>query len=209
MSATIEQIKSALRTVTEEDDLSKAIVLAAIDELAELRAKVNELTKDRDHWKANHDAQVSAARLLRYKTDLPVERAEAYDELIELRAKYQESEDAESCLAMLYGDMIADGVCTKATPPMFLTEAIRHKVHVLEKEVSELRAKLATMEEKLRWRTPDEEPDWSNPDENGYTKLELRRVDTGEHQKIYKQKFDNYYGLIAWRPALPGPGEQL
>lgn len=64
---------------------------------------------------------------------------DAIDELAELRAKCSEAQDAQSCLNMIQDAMVADGICTKATPPMFLTEAIRA-------HVAELRTEMATSE---------------------------------------------------------------
>lgn len=49
-------------------------VLALIAEVRALRA-------DRDHWKANHDNQVSRARFLIERGDIPVERVRAYEEM--------------------------------------------------------------------------------------------------------------------------------
>lgn len=45
--------------------------------IADLRA----MTADRDHWKANHDAQVQRARVLIDREDLPLERVQAYEQI--------------------------------------------------------------------------------------------------------------------------------
>lgn len=42
-------------------------------------AQIKTLTAERDHWKANHDAQVERARILIDKVDLPLERVKAYE----------------------------------------------------------------------------------------------------------------------------------
>lgn len=49
-----------------------------------LQSQLLELEKDRDHWKANHDTQVKAARALKERDDIPVERVMYYDEFIRL-----------------------------------------------------------------------------------------------------------------------------
>ncbi|WP_250519514.1 hypothetical protein [Caballeronia sp. NCTM1] len=64
-------------------------------------AEIAALRKERDHWKANHDAQVSRARLLIERTDLPLERVRAYEELAALRERIAGMEkDAERMSAL-------------------------------------------------------------------------------------------------------------
>ncbi|MEZ2310812.1 hypothetical protein AB6809_29630 [Paraburkholderia sp. RCC_158] len=43
--------------------------------------RIAELERERDHWKANHDAQVERARVLMERTDVPVERTRAYQHM--------------------------------------------------------------------------------------------------------------------------------
>lgn len=50
-------------------------------------AEIKDLRRERDHWKANHDFQVARARLLIERTDLPLERVRAYEELAALRER--------------------------------------------------------------------------------------------------------------------------
>ncbi len=50
-----------------------------------LISKCEKLMKERDHWKANHDNQVSRARVLMERPDLPIERVEAYNLIKDLR----------------------------------------------------------------------------------------------------------------------------
>lgn len=57
-------------------------VAAAQPEQAALAA----MTAERDHWKANHDAQVQRARLLIDRQDIPVERVKAYEQVTALTA---------------------------------------------------------------------------------------------------------------------------
>lgn len=40
------------------------------------------LRKDRDRWKANHDHQVEVNRLLRDRPDLPIERLRSYEDIM-------------------------------------------------------------------------------------------------------------------------------
>lgn len=54
--------------------------------------EVMALKKERDHWKANHDNRVAAARLLHYRLDLPLERVKAYEKYVELQEKLAEME---------------------------------------------------------------------------------------------------------------------
>ena len=52
-----------------------------------MRAEIATLTAERDHWKANHDAQVQQARLLIDRVDMPVERVKAYALVTRLTAE--------------------------------------------------------------------------------------------------------------------------
>jgi hypothetical protein len=64
-------------------------------------AEIAALRKERDHWKANHDAQVSRARLLIERTDLPLDRVRAYEEVAALRERIAGMEkDAERMSAL-------------------------------------------------------------------------------------------------------------
>ena len=51
------------------------------------------MTKDRDHWKANHDHQVIIARILKDRTDMPLERVKAHG-LVGLLLKELEQQNA-------------------------------------------------------------------------------------------------------------------
>lgn len=46
--------------------------------------RIEQLEKEVDHWKSNHDNQVKKARTLIERKDLPIERVEAYSLLIGL-----------------------------------------------------------------------------------------------------------------------------
>jgi len=84
-------LRDELNDIAKEssNDLMQAAWSARDAEIAALR-------KERDHWKANHDAQVSRARLLIERTDMPLERVRAYEELAALRERIAGMEkDAE------------------------------------------------------------------------------------------------------------------
>lgn len=58
---------------------------------------IAKLTAERDHWKANHDNRVKAARVLIDRPDLPLERTEAYrqmEKLIAERDAYKKALDS-------------------------------------------------------------------------------------------------------------------
>ncbi len=58
----------------------------------ELKEQLTECKKERDHWKANHDNRVEAARLLHYRLDLPLERVKAYEKYVEMQERLAEVE---------------------------------------------------------------------------------------------------------------------
>lgn len=49
-------------------------IVAAVNEVAELRDQLATALKDRDHWKANHSEMVQRNSVLRERPDLPVDR---------------------------------------------------------------------------------------------------------------------------------------
>ncbi len=57
-----------------------------------LISKCEKLMKERDHWKANHDNQVSRARVLMDRPDLPIERVETYNLFKDLMAELEEAQ---------------------------------------------------------------------------------------------------------------------
>jgi hypothetical protein len=52
--------------------------------------RADKAAAERDHWKANHDNQVSRARFLIERGDIPIERVRAYEEMQTLRAILQD-----------------------------------------------------------------------------------------------------------------------
>lgn len=57
------------------------------EHLRSLAAAFRDMEKARDHWKANCQNRVEAARLLIQRPDLPIERVAAYHELVELQVR--------------------------------------------------------------------------------------------------------------------------
>ncbi|KVH64436.1 hypothetical protein WS89_03905 [Burkholderia sp. MSMB1072] len=54
-----------------------------------MREAIEATCKERDHWKANHDAQVQRARVLVDRPDMPLERVQAYQQIGELHRKVE------------------------------------------------------------------------------------------------------------------------
>lgn len=52
----------------------------------------DEIARDRDHWKANHDAQVQRARVLMDRIDMPFERVNAYNDYAKFKTGYDRYE---------------------------------------------------------------------------------------------------------------------
>lgn len=52
-------------------------------------ARVAELEKERDHWKANHKNVIEQLRLFKQRPDLPVDRLPAYQRLVELQEQVE------------------------------------------------------------------------------------------------------------------------
>jgi len=70
--------------------------------MTEMHHQLAAVTKDRDHWKANHDNRVRAAKLLTERTDMPLERIGAYKHYVAaLEANQKLRERAESAEAEL------------------------------------------------------------------------------------------------------------
>lgn len=47
---------------------------------------IDNLTRERDHWQANHRGEVERARVLKERTDMPLERVRAYNQIGWLRS---------------------------------------------------------------------------------------------------------------------------
>lgn len=53
-------------------------------EIKELEQREQNALKEAEHWKANHECEVSRARVLKERPDMPLERVKAYDRMVEL-----------------------------------------------------------------------------------------------------------------------------
>lgn len=58
----------------------------------ECAAEIAKLTKERDHWKANHANMVKRSRVLIERTDMPLERVKAFEQIGELQQALQREE---------------------------------------------------------------------------------------------------------------------
>lgn len=59
-------------------------VLDLIDDLSTVVNAEQKALKELDHWKANHECEVSRARVLKERPDMPLERIAAYNRMVEL-----------------------------------------------------------------------------------------------------------------------------
>ena len=66
--------------------------------------EIEVLEQERDHWKANHDTRVEAARLLIERTDMPLERVKAYKRYMELAAQNEALREALEEVKSLIGE---------------------------------------------------------------------------------------------------------
>lgn len=75
---------SALETIRYHSGMAGEEVADMVDslelEVFTLREQVEKLTKERDEWKNNHATEVRRARILKERTDMPVERVQAYEQ---------------------------------------------------------------------------------------------------------------------------------
>lgn len=84
LQATIDQQKFVIENLRERIDVLHAAKTAADDEAA--------------HWMANHNNQVARARILIERTDVPIDRVEAYKQIGDLQtALALLQEDSDEC----------------------------------------------------------------------------------------------------------------
>jgi hypothetical protein len=106
----LECVSQEVRLVTERLRRERADALLATERAREERNRVGldvrrewvgkciEAIRERDHWKSNHDSQVSRARLLIERGDIPIERVRAYEEMGALRTNAQRFEWASASI---------------------------------------------------------------------------------------------------------------
>lgn len=81
----------------------------------EVRLVTERLRRERDCWKANHDARVSAARFLIERADIPLERVRAYEEMSGLQAFHGFFDNRCEGLFMQFGMPAIDAYNVAAT----------------------------------------------------------------------------------------------
>lgn len=84
-----EEIKASISKWIGRDYIeatSRRLLTTAMDEIERLEAGIKALEAERDHWKANHAAQVERARILIERPDMPIERVKAYAQIGRMRA---------------------------------------------------------------------------------------------------------------------------
>lgn len=59
-----------------------------------LQKSMDLMTAERDHWKANHDSRVNAAKVMMDRTDMPLERVGAYKQYVAALEANQKLQDA-------------------------------------------------------------------------------------------------------------------
>lgn len=59
-------------------------VLDLVSDLSMSRHNEQKAVKEAEHWKANHECEVSRARVLKERLDMPLERVNAYNRMVEL-----------------------------------------------------------------------------------------------------------------------------
>lgn len=60
-------------------------------ESKDLARRVEKLESELKHWKSNHAAEVQRARVLKERTDMPLERVHAYEQIGQLAAELQKA----------------------------------------------------------------------------------------------------------------------
>jgi hypothetical protein len=118
-----EQLKEG----TKEWDYMMATVLHFQACEAEQSKRIAEIEKEVKHWKSNHEHEVERARLIKIRTDLPLERAKAYDRCALDKLNDLQAQNAELMEALEYADkfgLFADE---------FISEQVFSKRHALKK----------------------------------------------------------------------------
>jgi hypothetical protein len=150
--------------------------------LTKMHHKLVAVTAERDHWKANHDNRVHAARLLTERTDMPMERIGAYKHYVAaLEANQKLRERAESAESELL--------------------AVREDNHSMMLEIDGLRTerdRLAAELAKLRDQKPVAYVKYKAT--GGNVGLSWLAVPTGE---FYPREGEPLYAAPVAAPAAP------
>lgn len=97
---------------------------------AELQLENEALRKEAEHWKANHEHQVMAARALKEREDLPVERLRYYEDFLALRA---ENETLRGRVSYLCGEK--DGYRYLSNKSNEENESLKVKLEVAQNDL--------------------------------------------------------------------------
>lgn len=90
LAAAIHQLQATQQLLNESMDLGKQSL-----DLAQLQKEQLEAAlKDAAHWKSNHACEVSRAKLLKQRLDMPLERIEAYNQVGALHGRLETIRDA-------------------------------------------------------------------------------------------------------------------
>lgn len=90
LAAAIQQLQATQQLLNESMDLSKQ----ALDLVQVQKEQLEAAVKDADHWKSNHACEVSRAKLLKQRPDMPLERIAAYDQVGALHGRLDTIRDA-------------------------------------------------------------------------------------------------------------------
>ena len=81
-----------VKGLVEIDRLHHMSACEACAEIPAVMEAIADYEKQIKHWKANHDNRVEAARVLIDRTDMPLERVNAYKLILDLQEKVKELE---------------------------------------------------------------------------------------------------------------------
>jgi hypothetical protein len=90
LAAAIHQLKATQQLLSESMDLGQQSLDLAQLQKEQLEAALKEVA----HWKSNHACEVSRAKLLKQRPDMPLERISAYDQVGALHARLETIRDA-------------------------------------------------------------------------------------------------------------------
>lgn len=94
-----------------------------ICENARLKKCEAEALRQAEHWKANHECEVSRARVLKERPDMPLERIRAYNHMVELEEENkrlkQENEDLQNMKTLISRIDVLNSIIME----------IRHPIH--------------------------------------------------------------------------------
>ena len=106
LAAAIHQLQATQQLLNESMDLSQQSL-----DLAQLQKEQLEAAlKDAAHWKSNHACEVSRAKFLKQRPDMPLERIAAYDQVGALHGRLDTIRDAMAQAEQQETIMVGAGV---------------------------------------------------------------------------------------------------